>query len=119
ELAARFLGFIATRVHENSECTAARTALLLNVFKFFTSTYLYSKDIHSLASNYDTEVRKAVLTSYFSAFSVLSEQKAADIPRGPQSALFVAAAAGEASIYALFGGQGTNEVYLDELQSLY
>ncbi|KAJ3916064.1 fatty acid synthase [Lentinula edodes] len=119
ELAARFLGFIATRVHENSECTAARTALLLNVFKFFTSTYLYNKDIHSLASNYDTEVRKAVLTSYFSAFSVLSEQKAADIPRGPQSALFVAAAAGEASIYALFGGQGTNEVYLDELQSLY
>ncbi|KAJ3783459.1 fatty acid synthase [Lentinula aff. detonsa] len=119
ELAARFLGFVASKVLENPECTTARTALLLNVFKSFTSSYLASKDIHSLASTYDNEVRKAILTSYFNALSVLTEQKVTDIPKGPQSALFAAAAASEASIYALFGGQGTNEVYLDELQSLY
>ncbi|KAJ3991719.1 hypothetical protein F5050DRAFT_1532679, partial [Lentinula boryana] len=119
ELAARFLGFVASRVLENSECTTARTALLLNVFKSFTSSYLSSKDIHSLASTYDNEVRKAILTSYFNALSVLTEQKVTDIPKGPQSALFAAAVGNEASIYALFGGQGTNEVYLDELQSLY
>lgn len=33
--------------------------------------------------------------------------------------LLAAAVFGNASIYFLFGGQGTNEVYLDELQSLY
>src|SRR6201999_3163502 len=45
--------------------------------------------------------------------------KVADIPAAPKSALLGAAFSGNASIYALFGGQGTNEVYLDELQSLY
>ncbi|KAE9399788.1 fatty acid synthase [Gymnopus androsaceus JB14] len=118
ELAARFLGHVASKVHQNSDSTVARTALLLNVFKYFTSTYL-SRDIHSLASTYDTEVRKVIVASYFHAFSVLSEQNVSDIPAAPQSTLFAAAVDGSASIYALFGGQGTNEVYLDELQSLY
>ncbi|KAF5337958.1 hypothetical protein D9757_014845 [Collybiopsis confluens] len=119
ELAARFLGFVASRVLDNTECKAARTSLLFNVFKHFTSSYLSSEDVHSLASSYDTGVRKVVLSSYFSALSVLQEQKAANIPTGPKSALFAAAASGDASIYALFGGQGTNEVYIDELQSLF
>jgi fatty acid synthase subunit alpha len=42
-----------------------------------------------------------------------------DIPKQPVSALFAAAAKGNASIFALFGSQGTNEVYFDELKSLY
>ncbi|KAI4523665.1 FabD/lysophospholipase-like protein, partial [Schizophyllum commune Loenen D] len=42
-----------------------------------------------------------------------------DIPKQPQSALLTAAAEGSASVYAIFGGQGTNEVYFDELQALY
>ncbi|KAJ6520570.1 hypothetical protein C8R45DRAFT_1058526 [Mycena sanguinolenta] len=71
ELAARFLGFVAQNLHQSP----ARTALLLNVFKHFTST--------------------------------------------ARSALLTAVAAKKASVFALFGGQGTNEVYFDELQSLY
>ncbi|KAJ6477506.1 fatty acid synthase, partial [Mycena sanguinolenta] len=115
ELAARFLGFVAQNLHQSP----ARTALLLNVFKHFTSTYLHTKEIHSLVTSYDTEVRRTVLTSYFLALAALRENKVDAIPTGPQSALLTAVAAKKASVFALFGGQGTNEVYFDELQSLY
>ncbi|KAG5646963.1 hypothetical protein DXG03_001686 [Asterophora parasitica] len=119
ELVASFLGFVAQRVPEEPASIAARTGLLLNVLKFFTASYLASKDVHTLTSAFDTEVRKAVLSAYFQAVAALQSQNVADIPIGPQSALLSAATSGDASIFALFGGQGTNEVYFDELQSLY
>jgi fatty acid synthase subunit alpha, fungi type len=40
-------------------------------------------------------------------------------PRPPRSALFTAAAEGKAAIYGLFRGQGTNEVYFDELRNIF
>ena len=96
----------------------ARTAaaLLLNVLKHFTSAYLAAKDIHTLASGFDTETRKTVLSAYFRAVAALQP---APVPTQPASALPTAASSGKASIFALFGGQGTNEVYFDELQNLY
>ena len=119
ELLARFLGFISQRLHEDTQLTSARTALLLSVYKHFVSTHLSAKDVHSLTSSYDTESRHTVLSSYFQAFAALEEQNVSDIPSSPPSALLSAALGGKASIYALFGGQGTNEVYFDELQFLY
>ncbi|KAL0065236.1 fatty acid synthase alpha subunit Lsd1 [Marasmius tenuissimus] len=119
ELAARFLGFVAQRIDIDSESIIARTSLLLNVLKFFTTTYLSEKDVHSLTSTFDVEVRKTVLSSYFLALAALRNRGEKDIPVGPQSALLAAASSGKASIYALFGGQGTGEVYIDELQYLY
>jgi fatty acid synthase subunit alpha, fungi type len=59
-----------------------------------------------------------VLSAYYYALATL-EQKGVSVPRAPIAALFQAAEKGEASIFALFGGQGTNEVYFDELQNLY
>jgi fatty acid synthase subunit beta len=119
DLCARFLGFVAGSLHEDAQSTRARTSLLANVFAHFTSTYIIKKDVHSLAASCDPEVRKVVLSSYFRALAALEEEKVADIPRCPTSALLSAAAAGDASMFALFGGQGNNEVYFDELQSLY
>ncbi|THV07258.1 fatty acid synthase [Dendrothele bispora CBS 962.96] len=119
ELTARFLGFVAERIYQENESITARTALLLNIFKHFTSTFLSQKNVHSLAASFDVEVRKAVLTAYYRALAYLRERRVEDIPNGPQSALLASAASGEASIYALFGGQGTNEVYFDELKTLY
>jgi fatty acid synthase subunit alpha len=119
EALARFISFIARRVSQHQDSIAARTALLKSVLAHFTSTYLTSIDVHSLVSKFDTQVRVVVLTGYYLAISTLESQKVQDIPRSPPSALLTAAKKGEASIYALFGGQGTNEVYFDELQSLY
>jgi fatty acid synthase subunit beta len=41
------------------------------------------------------------------------------VPTQPASALLTAASSGKASIFAIFGGQGTNGVYFDKLQNLY
>jgi fatty acid synthase subunit alpha, fungi type len=119
DLFARFLSFVASSLHDDVQSTSARTSLLANVFAHFTATYLTNKDVHSVAASCDTDVRKTVLSSYFLALAALEDGGVKDIPRGPASALLSAAAKGDASIFALFGGQGSNEVYFDELQSLY
>lgn len=119
DLSARFLAFVAQKIEETPQCKDVYTSLLFNVFKYFTSTYLSEQDVHTLASSYDTEVRKVVIASYVKGLATLRAQNVADIPTGAQSALLAAAASDSASIFAMFGGQGTNEVYFDELQSLY
>jgi fatty acid synthase subunit alpha len=97
----------------------ARTALLLNVFKHFSSTFLATKDIHSLTSTFDTDTRKAALSAYFLAVAALKAREIdVSIPK-QESALLAAVLSKKASIFALFGGQETNEVYFDELQNLY
>ena len=75
--------------------------------------------MHTFTSTFDLDVRRAVISSYFKALATLESSGITDIPRQPPSALFSAARDGDASIYAVFGGQGTNEVYFDELQNLY
>ncbi|KAH8117927.1 fatty acid synthase [Phellopilus nigrolimitatus] len=119
ELFARFLAFAADSLSPHKKCASARTAVLLSAFRTFTDAYLAKKDVHTLTVSFDIDARKTVLSSYYSALAALEAQNVADIPRGPPSALLSAAEEGEASIYALFGGQGTNEVYFDELQALY
>ncbi|KAJ7082184.1 hypothetical protein B0H15DRAFT_803293 [Mycena belliarum] len=114
ELAAHFFGYVAPRLHQIPKSAAAHT------FKHFTTAYLHTKDIHSLAASYDIEVRKAVLASYLLALAALRESKVtADLLSLPHPALLTAVAAGKVSVFALFGGQGTDEVYFDGLQSLY
>ena len=118
ELSARFLAYVAESIAEE-QSTHARTALLLNVFKYFTSTYLATKDIHSLTSTFDTDTRKIVLSAYFLAVSALKTREIdVSIPK-QESALLATVLSKKASVFALFGGQGTNEVYFDELQNLY
>jgi N-terminal domain in fatty acid synthase subunit beta len=63
---ASFLAYVAESIAED-QSTHARTALLLSVFKHFTSTYLATKDIHFLTSTFDTDTRKTVLSASFLA----------------------------------------------------
>ena len=55
ELSARFLAHVATNIAKDPQSMHARTTLLLNVLKHFTSAYLATKDIHTLASGFDTD----------------------------------------------------------------
>lgn len=119
ELSARFIAFVTQKLHEELQSIEARTSVLLNLLKYFTSSYLSTNDVHSLTATFDTEVRKVVLSAYFHAIAALQARNVPGVPTNPESALLSAASSGRASIYALFGGQGTNEVYFDELQSLY
>lgn len=119
ELFALFLAFIAKHINSDPSASSSRASLLYNSLKHFSASYLSSKDIHTLAASFDTDVRKTVLASYFQALVALEIRNIPDIPRPPQSALLTASQEGDASIFALFGGQGTNDLVLDELQSLY
>ncbi|KAF4614083.1 hypothetical protein D9613_007929 [Agrocybe pediades] len=120
ELSARFLAHVAASIPRDPQSVSARTALLLNVLKHFTSSYLNNKDIHNVVAAFDTTTRKAVLAAYFHAVAILRQSQYADVvPQQPESALLAASLSGKASTFALFGGQGTNEVYFDELQNLY
>ena len=106
ELSARFLAYVAESIAVD-QSTHARTALLFNVFKNFTSTFLATKDIHSLTSTFDTDTRKTVLSAYFLAVAALKAREIdASIPK-QESALLAAVLSKKASIFALFGGQET------------
>ncbi|EJD06870.1 fatty acid synthase [Fomitiporia mediterranea MF3/22] len=119
ELFARFLGFVADNLKVEQNFADARCAVLASAFETFTHAYLSTRDVHSLTATFDTDARKTVLSSYYRALAALEAENVADVPRGPASALLTAIEKGEASAFALFGGQGTNEVYFDELQALY
>jgi fatty acid synthase subunit beta len=93
--------------------------VLLSALKHFVKTYLATNDVHVVAAAFDSEVRKNVIAGYFKAVAALQAAGEKSIPRGPAPKLFDLAKNGETEIYALFGGQGTNEVYFDELQGLF
>ncbi|KAF8753393.1 fatty acid synthase [Rhizoctonia solani] len=76
----------------------ARVQVLQAITGHFTSTFLSKRDIHSIAATFDPDVHMS--------------------PASPICTLR-GSCVGKAEIYALFGGQGTNEVYFDELRSLY
>lgn len=112
---ADFLAFLAkSSGHVNAENT------LVACTKHFTQTYLSSTDIHTFVAPFEADKRKSILTSYFLALSTLEKKlDPEDVPRGPPSTLLTAARKEDAEIYGVFGGQGTNEVYFDELRNLY
>lgn len=119
ELFARFLSYLAENLNSHPDSSRPRINLLYNAFSHFTESYLVSQDVHTLASTFDLDVRRTVISSYFKALTALESNGATEIPRQPPPALFTAANEGDASAYAVFGGQGTNEVYFDELQNLH
>ncbi|KAK7690523.1 hypothetical protein QCA50_005621 [Cerrena zonata] len=116
ELHTRFLDFVAQKLQK--EPTDSITSVALEALKHFTASYLSQEDIHTVTVGFEPTVRKSILTNYYNLLATL-EASDVEVPRAPKSALISAATDGDASLYALFGGQGPNEVYFDELQALY
>lgn len=117
-LTAYFLSHVAGLLPFPATATSPATAaVLLAAFSHFTSTYLSGIDIHSLAASLPTPVRSLLISSFYVAKSKLEiAGLAKSLPKSSESALLKKAVAGESELYALFGGQGMNEVYFDELQ---
>lgn len=118
-LFARFLSFVAQRALDGSDYVKPTTSLLFTIFKHFISTYLSDLDVFSFVNTLDADISRTVLTAFFAARATLEQQNHHDIPIPPISSLLAAVSTGDASVYALFGGQGTNEVYFNELETLY
>ncbi|BFZ56376.1 beta subunit of fatty acid synthetase [Savitreella phatthalungensis] len=112
ELFARFLQRIAQSA---SEEPGPYDELLAAVLTEFERSFLKGNDVHAVAANLaaETESRLLVVKSYFGAR--LASGKAI---KGYDSALVRAAIDGEASVFAIFGGQGNIEEYFDELREL-
>lgn len=118
-LASHFLAHLA---HLVPKLPAPTATVLLSAFVHFHEAHLAygAKDIHSLAAALDAPVRALVISSYYAARTALEEGGRKDeLPIEAESALLEAAKRGDKELYALFGGQGMNEVYWDELSVSY
>lgn len=102
-------------------CNDQISRLPTQAFSYFFTTYLAAIDTHSIVSAFDIDTRKSVsvLSSFCLAFATFQQHEVGDIPRLPTPSLFEEVSNGNVSVYALFGGQGINEVYFDELQKIY
>ncbi|TXT15634.1 hypothetical protein VHUM_00137 [Vanrija humicola] len=118
KLLARFLKFVADNVAATSSKETAE--VLLASYNRFNELFLPSVSVQTLVQSFDPEVRAEILTAYYKAFAVarkvLGDSK---VKIAHKPALITAAQDGSAELYALFGGQGVNEYYIDELQSLF
>lgn len=96
--------------------TSEATAQVLDAsFRHLDAHFLASTDVHSLAAALAAPVRALVISSYYHARTKL-QVAGIDLPAPHGGALLAEASAGTAELYAVFGGQGMNEVYFDELQ---
>lgn len=108
KLLAQFLSFVADRAvqdasHELSE-------VLLAAYNRFNELFLSATNVHSLVQSFDPETRAEILKAYFKAFATAREQLGDKVQIAHPSALLEAAKDGSTELYALFGGQGVNEV---------
>lgn len=129
ELLAAFLGYIATLVEDEPGPYDEVLSLALNEFE---SRFLHGNNVHAVAANLlkedlsasdqtaetvpttTPEKAKKVVEWYYAA------RLAANRPiKAYESALMRAVSDGQASIYAVFGGQGNTEDYFEELREIY
>ncbi|KAK9470420.1 acyl transferase domain-containing protein [Dipodascopsis tothii] len=113
ELVARFLEFIVKQVELNP---THYDDVLTVVLKDFEAQCLRGNEVHVLAASLPglTGNRQNVIRAYYAA------RLAANRPiKAHESALFRTVAEGNASVYAIFGGQGNIEEYFDELREVY
>lgn len=117
DLVARFLGFIASEVDDGEDdAQGTYDEVLKLVLNEFERSFLHGNDVHAVAASLPGIPQKklTVVQSYYAA------RASANRPIKPhESALFRAAGDGQASIYAIFGGQGNIEEYFEELRDVY
>ncbi|KAE8228240.1 hypothetical protein CF326_g6836 [Tilletia indica] len=122
-LTAALLGFAARKANEEPDTPVIDCVQVLCTFfhsEYLTVSKSNSVDIHSVAMNasaFDEESRTTLLCDYFAAYVTL--EKKGRSPLLPTPKLLDLARNGKAGIFALFGGQGPNEVYFNELQVLF
>lgn len=108
KLLARFLLFAADKFASTQSTELGQ--VLLAAYDRFNELFLANVNIHSLVQSFEPEARTEILTAYFKAFAVAREALGDKVKIAHTSALLDAAKNGQAELYALFGGQGVNEV---------
>jgi fatty acid synthase subunit beta len=108
KLLARFLAFAADKTS-----SPELSQVLLAAIERFNELFLSSVSIQTLVEGYEAEDRAEVLKAYYKAFAAARETLGeSKVKIGNSSALLDASRQGKAELYALFGGQGVNDVSL-------
>lgn len=115
KLLARFLSFVADK--QSAAPSSELAQVLLAAYDRFNELFLSSVNVHSLVQSLEPEARTEILTAYYHAFAVGRETLGDKVALAHPSALLEAAKKGDAELYALFGGQGVNEVSLHYVSS--
>ena len=92
----------------------ARLAILPKAVSHFSTTYFSDIDIHSLLASYEHEAREKALSTYI-AHGILMEYSVEGTPKFATPSFLAELLSGRASIFAIFGGQGINEIYFEEV----
>ena len=114
-LAAKFLGFLASRA--SVKTSSHELNLLHHAWAHFYEEFLAEHgSVHDLVAAIDSDLRTPVLRSYFEAYVQLETAGKAK-PSLVTPKLFSLSAQNKAEVYAVFGGQGNNEVstFLDSV----
>ncbi|AET38733.1 tetrafunctional fatty acid synthase subunit FAS1 Ecym_3239 [Eremothecium cymbalariae DBVPG len=120
ELLAKFLGYVVSQLDPQS--VSDYDDVLEIALGEFESSYMYGEEVHTLAARlllsetHPTTLLKVkeLVQHYFEARHFFK----GGFPKS-QSALFKSAAAKEAQLVAIFGGQGNTDNYFEELRELY
>jgi fatty acid synthase subunit beta len=115
ELVARYLGFAAKEVEEGDDPDTFEEVLKL-ILTEFERAFLRGNEVHALAATLPGIPEKKLITvrSYYNARTAIERPI-----KFHESALLREASDGNASLYAVLGGQGNIEEYFDELREIY
>ncbi|PYH98069.1 malonyl CoA-acyl carrier protein transacylase [Aspergillus ellipticus CBS 707.79] len=115
-LVAEFIHFCTMRSSDETDTDDAATTLQLleSLLEAFDQDILGGNDIHSAVFNQDIQRKNPIIKTYFAAMGALSRK-----PKHQPSLLLQSATDGPSRIYALFGGQGNDEKYFDDLKDTY
>lgn len=115
-LCARFLDYLASRVEDVPVDRMLNRKVLRCAFSQFEADVLHGNEIHAVAATLpnDLHSNSSFIRHYYHALSALG------LPiHQHEPSILRAARSGKAKIFAVFGGQGNNESYFDELRDMY
>ena len=114
ELVARYMGFIAHELDEEDQIPEEEVLSLVLIE--FERAFLRGNEVHALAASLPgiPQKKSIVVQSYYASRRAVSRTI-----KPHDSALLREAADGNASLYAIFGGQGNIEEYFEELREVY
>lgn len=115
-LLALFLRFTADHLHQDASRTDSYISVLLSAYAHLVHTYLAGSDLHSYASALEPPQRRLFFRAFYEARSSLQSHGHGDNLPTPQPSLLFTQSQG---LQAVFGGQGLNEIYFDEMQVRY
>ncbi|MCJ1282192.1 beta subunit of fatty acid synthetase [Xylographa opegraphella] len=123
ELCARFMAFVIDQIEQHVDeehIVSIYSSILATLYDTFEAQSLRGREVHTAVSSWHiTSVNKQLtIQAYLKAKSLLATKQSYNNSYS-KSALYTAALDGKASVFAIFGGQGNDDAYFNELESIY